>query len=74
MSPSGGSFTQIRITIRMKVEINVNGLLSLTAETPTEAYALRKWWKDFQQGDYTSILSINPNLNSPKEDTDPNFR
>jgi len=30
----------------MKVELNSNGLITIQAETETEAYALKKWSKD----------------------------
>lgn len=40
----------------MKTSINEKGLLSIYAETPTERYALKQWWLNFQQGDDESQI------------------
>lgn len=42
----------------MNGEINTDGLLTIWPETPSEAYALRRWLKDFKEGDDTSVLRI----------------
>lgn len=34
----------------MKVSINEDGKMTVTAECPTEAYALRQWWYSFDKG------------------------
>jgi hypothetical protein len=44
----------------MKAEIDANGVLTITPETPTEAYALRRW---SQEGDEKGVLF--PNYNAP---------
>ncbi len=31
----------------MRAEIDENGKLTVTAETPTERFALSQWWEDF---------------------------
>jgi hypothetical protein len=41
----------------MKASINEEGLLSIYAETPTERYALKQWWRNFQQGDNESGIA-----------------
>jgi hypothetical protein len=44
----------------MKAEIDATGTLTITPETPTEAYALRCW---SQEGDAGGVLF--PNYNAP---------
>jgi hypothetical protein len=34
----------------MKAEIDVAGVLTITPETPTEAYALRRWSQEGDEG------------------------
>lgn len=42
----------------MIAKINSDGLLSVVATTETEAYALRQWWKSYQEKDGQSSLMI----------------
>jgi hypothetical protein len=44
----------------MKAEIDEKGVLTITPETPNEAYALRRW---SQEGDAGGVLF--PNYNAP---------
>ena len=56
----------------MKAIINPTGTLDVIPETPTEAYALRQWWSNFQNGDHTSSLHVrvNPNSSTPASEGD----
>jgi hypothetical protein len=51
----------------MKATISPTGTLDVIPETPIEAYALRQWWSNFQNGDHTSFLHVrvNPNSSTP---------
>jgi hypothetical protein len=44
----------------MKAELNATGTLTITPETPTEAYALRRW---SEEGDSGGVLF--PNFRAP---------
>ena len=33
----------------MKADIDENGMLTITPETPTESYALDQWWIDYSK-------------------------
>jgi hypothetical protein len=46
----------------MKAEIDADatGMLTITPETPTEAYALRRWREEGEQ-----VVVLNPNYNAP---------
>jgi hypothetical protein len=46
----------------MKAEIDATGTLTITPETPTEAYALRCW---SQEGDAGGVLFTNYNAPLP---------
>lgn len=44
----------------MKVELNVQGVLKVTPENDTEAYALKCWSQDFAKDGGTAVLTIDP--------------
>ena len=44
----------------MKAEIDATGMLTITPETPTEAYALRRWTEEVEHGGV-----LNPDYNAP---------
>jgi hypothetical protein len=46
----------------MKAEFDANGVLTITPETPTEAYALRRW---SQEGDTGGVLFPDYNASLP---------
>ena len=46
----------------MKAEIDATGQLTITPETPTETYALRRW---IEEGDSGGVLNINHNAPLP---------
>lgn len=62
----------------MKAHLTANGLLVISAESPTEAYALRKWGQEamnttadkarieshFVAGSYIQIIAEVPNENA----------
>jgi hypothetical protein len=43
----------------MKAEIKESGMLVVTADSPTEQYALKQWSKNYDKGDMTSSLALN---------------
>lgn len=49
----------------MKAEINAVGTLTITPETPTEAYALRRWNQEGPDGLSTGVLFCNFNAPLP---------
>jgi hypothetical protein len=42
----------------MKATISTDGTLSVIPESELEAYALSRWWANYQQGDNCSGLGI----------------
>jgi hypothetical protein len=54
----------------MKVELDQTGKLCIAAQTGVEAYALQRWWDNFQRGDLTSVLCIRT-TRSEEEDVPP---
>ena len=57
----------------MKAEIDAAGTMTITPETPTEAYALRRWNQEGPDGLSTGALFCNVNapLPPPAEDLKP---
>jgi len=55
----------------MKATISPTGTLDVIPETSIEAYALRQWWNNFQNGNQTSSLHVrvNPNSSTPTSGT-----
>lgn len=43
----------------MKVELNKDGVLFVMGETVLETYALNQWRRNFNRGDYESVLMVN---------------
>ena len=52
----------------MKATISPSGVLSVIPETPVEAYALRQWWRNYQNGDQRSCLQVRINPEQPVDD------
>ena len=49
----------------MKAEIDATGVMTITPETPPEAYALRRWKQEGADGLSTGILFCNVNAPLP---------
>jgi hypothetical protein len=43
----------------MRVDISSEGVLSITAVTEIERYALKQWWLNLDKGNYSSVLRVN---------------
>jgi hypothetical protein len=53
----------------MRATISPAGTLEVIPETSIEAYALRQWWRNYQDGDERSCLHVRINP-EPSADTD----
>lgn len=42
----------------MRVEIDSKGILTITAVTSIEQYALKTWWNNLDKGDRSSVLNV----------------
>jgi hypothetical protein len=42
----------------MRVKFNEKGVLTIVATTGVERYALEHWWKNYEGGDKSSMLSL----------------
>ena len=49
----------------MKAQIDATGMMTITPETPTEAYALRRWNQEGPDGLSTGVLFCNVNAPLP---------
>jgi hypothetical protein len=42
----------------MRVDLNEEGKLTITAVTSMERYALKTWWSNLDRGDRSSVLEV----------------